>query len=93
MYPANRQIKLKIKGLGFTQAQVAKEIGISYSYFTKLLQIPLNPQWRARTEQAINRLLVNRKKQQQRVLEWVENPESGYFDEQYYKEQEHNADE
>lgn len=84
---ANRQIKLQIRGLGFTQAQVAQEMGISYSYFTRLLQLPLNPHFKQLTDNAIKSLVKKRYKQQKEVLEWVENPKSGLLGEDYYKEQ------
>ncbi len=85
MYMANRDIKLMIKELGFTQAQVAKEMGISYSYFTKLLQIPLNPCFKQKTNTAIRRLLRKRKAQQEEVVQWLNNPKSGLLGKDWYK--------
>lgn len=85
MYTANHKIKSVIKSLGFNQAKVAKEMGISYSYFTKLLQLPLSPQWAKRVDTAIRRLLRKRKAQQEEVVQWFENPASGLLDEDWYK--------
>lgn len=85
MYMANHEIKSLIRSLGFTQAQVAKEMGISYSYFTKLLQIPLNPRFKKKTNTAIRRLLRKHKAQQEEVVQWFENPKSGLLGEDWYK--------
>lgn len=85
MYTANHRIKLLIKSSGFNQAKVAKEMGISYSYFTKLLQLPLNPQWAKRVDKAIKQLLHERNIEEQKVLAWFDNPESGLLGEDWYK--------
>ena len=85
MYTANHEIKSLIKSSGFNQAKVAKEMGISYSYFTKLLQLPLSPQWAKRVDKAIKQLLHERNIEEKRVLEWYENPKSGLLGEDWYK--------
>lgn len=54
---ANLDVKTAIRRFKLTQAQVAKEMDISYSYFTTLLQTPINPQ---RKRQAIERLVQKR---------------------------------
>ncbi len=85
MYLANRDVKFTIKRLGFTQAQVANEMGISYSYFTKLLQLPLSPQWAKRVDKALKQLLHERNIQDQKVVQWFDNPKSGLLGEDWYK--------
>lgn len=92
MYTTNKNIKLTIKRMGLNQALVAQEIGISYSYFTKLLQAPLSPQWEHRTRMAIQNLLKKQKQQQQKVLEWFDNPESGLLGDDYYKKEGRNIE-
>lgn len=62
MYTANHEIKSLIKSLGFNQAKVASEMGISCSYFTKLLQLPLSPQWTRRVNKAVCELIEKRRK-------------------------------
>lgn len=85
MNKANLDVKFEIKRLGFSQAQVAEEMGISYSYFTKLLQIPLNPRFRRLTNNALQKLVKKRQAQQQIVLDWYNNPESGLLGDDFYK--------
>lgn len=85
MYKANLDVKFEIKRLGFTQAEVAQEMGISYSYFSKLLQLPLSPRFRRLTNQALKGLVKKRQNQQQAVLDWYSNPESGLLDDDFYK--------
>lgn len=92
MYTANHEIKSLIKSLGFNQAKVAKEMGISYSYFTKLLQLPLNPRFRRRTDTALKSLVKKRYEQQKKVLEWVEDPKSGLLGDDYYKKEGRNIE-
>lgn len=84
MYTANHEIKSLIKSLGFNQAQVANEMGISCSYFTKLLQLPLSPQWVKRVDKALKQLLHERNIQDQKVVQWYENPKSGLLGDDYY---------
>lgn len=81
MYAANHEIKSLIKSLGFNQAKVAKEMGISYSYFTKLLQLPLSPQWAERVDKALKQLLHERNIEEQKVVQWLDNPKSDLLDE------------
>lgn len=88
MYTANHKIKSLIKSLGFNQAKVAKEMGISYSYFTKLLQLPLSPQWDARVYKAINQLLHERNIEEQKVVQWFDNPKSGLLPKDFYDKKE-----
>ena len=85
MYTANHEIKSLIKSLGFNQAKVAKEMGISYSYFTKLLQLPLSPRFRNRTDTALKSLVKKRYEQQKKVLEWAEDPKSGLLGDDFYR--------
>lgn len=85
MYLANRDVKFTIKRLGFTQSQVANEMGISCSYFTKLLQLPLSPQWTRRVNKALKQLLHERNIEEQKVVQWFDNPKSGLLDEDWYK--------
>ena len=74
---ANEEIKSLIKSLGFNQAKVAKEMGISYSYFTKLLQLPLSPLWAKRVDKALKQLLHERNIQDQKIIQWLDNSKSG----------------
>ena len=85
MYTANHKIKSLIKSLGFNQAKVANEMGISCSYFTKLLQLPLSPQWVKRVDKALKQLLHERNIQDQKVVQWFDNPKSGLLGEDWYK--------
>lgn len=85
MYAANHEIKSLIKSLGFNQAKVAKEMGISYSYFTKLLQLPLSPQWAERVDKALKQLLYERNIEEQKAVQWFDNPKSDLLDEGWYK--------
>ena len=85
MYTANHEIKSLIKSLGFNQAKVANEMGISCSYFTKLLQLPLSPQWAKRVDKALKQLLHERNIQDQKVVQWFDNPKSGLLGEDWYK--------
>ena len=85
MYTANHEIKSLIKSLGFNQAQVANEMGISCSYFTKLLQLPLSSQWTRRVDKALKQLLHERNIQDQKVVQWFDNPKSGLLGEDWYK--------
>lgn len=80
MYAANHEIKSLIKSLGFNQAKVAKEMGISYSYFTKLLQLPLSPQWAERVDKALKQLLHERNIEEQKVVQWFDDPKSDLLD-------------
>ena len=82
MYAANHEIKSLIKSLGFNQA---KEMGISYSYFTKLLQLPLSPQWAERVDKALKQLLHERNIEEQKAVQWFDDPKSGLLDEGWYK--------
>lgn len=92
MYLANRDVKFTIKRLGFTQSQVANEMGISYSYFTKLLQLPLSPRFRRRADTALKSLVKKRYEQQKKVLEWAEDPKSGLLGDDYYKKEGRNIE-
>ena len=85
MYMANHEIKSLIKSLRFSQAQVAKEMGISYSYFSKMLQVPLSPQWARRVDKALKQLLHERTTEEQKVAQWFDNPKSGLLGEDWYK--------
>lgn len=85
MYMANHEIKSLIKSLRFSQAQVAKEMGISYSYFSKMLQVPLSPQWAKRVDKALKQLLHERTTEEQKVVQWFDNPKSGLLGEDWYK--------
>ena len=85
MYMANHEIKSLIKSLRFSQAQVAKEMGISYSYFSKMLQVPLSPQWARRVDKALKKLLNERNIEEQKVVQWFDNPKSGLLGEDWYK--------
>ena len=85
MYATNHEIKSLIKSLGFNQAKVAKEMGISYSYFTKLLQLPLSPQWAERVDKALKQLLHERNIEEQKAVQWFDNPKSDLLDEGWYK--------
>ena len=85
MYAANHEIKSLIKSLGFNQAKVAKEMGISYSYFTKLLQLPLSPQWAERVDKALKQLLHERNIEEQKAVQRFDNPKSDLLDEGWYK--------
>ena len=85
MYAANHEIKSLIKRLGFNQAKVAKEMGISYSYFTKLLQLPLSPQWAERVDKALKQLLHERNIEEQKAVQWFDDPKSDLLDEGWYK--------
>lgn len=85
MYAANHEIKSLIKSLRFSQAQVAKEMGISYSYFSKMLQVPLSPQWARRVDKALKQLLHERNIEEQKVVQWFDNPKSGLLGEDWYK--------
>lgn len=85
MYAANHEIKSLIKSLGFNQAKVAKEMGISYSYFTKILQLPLSPQWAKRVDKALKQLLHERNIEEQKAVQWFDNPKSDLLDEGWYK--------
>lgn len=82
---ANEEIKSLIKSLGFNQAQVAKEMGISYSYFTKLLQLPLSPQWAKRVDKALKQLLHERNIQDQKIIQWLDNSKSGLLSKDWCK--------
>ena len=84
MYTANHEIKSLIKSLGFNQAKVAKEMGISCSYFTKLLQLPLSPLWARRVDKALKQLLHERSIEEQKIIQWYENPKSGLLGDDYY---------
>lgn len=57
-------VKLAIRRFGLTQAQVAKEMGISYSYFTRLLQMPLNPRYKRLARKSIEKLVNDRTDEQ-----------------------------
>ena len=85
MYAANHEIKSLIKSLGFNQAKVAKEMGISYSYFTKLLQLPLSPQWAKRVDKALKQLLHERNIQDQKIIQWLDNSKSGLLSKDWCK--------
>ena len=85
MYAANHEIKSLIKSLGFNQAKVAKEMGISYSYFTKLLQLPLSPQWAERVDKALKQLLHERNIEEQKVAQWFDDPKSNLLFASDYK--------
>lgn len=85
MYTANHKIKSLIKNLRFSQAQVAKEMGISYSYFSKMLQVPLSPQWARRVDKALKQLLYERTTEEQKVVQWFDNPKSELLDEDWYR--------
>lgn len=85
MYMANHEIKSLIRSLRFSQAQVAKEMGISYSYFAKLLQLPLSPQWARRVDKALQQLLHERATEEQKAVKWLDNPKSGLLDEDWYR--------
>ena len=85
MYAANHEIKLLIKSLGFNQAKVAKEMGISYSYFTKLLQLPLSPQWAKRVDKALKQLLHELNIEEQKAAQWFDNPKSDLLFARDYK--------
>lgn len=82
---ANHEIKSLIRSLRFSQAQVAKEMGISYSYFTKLLQLPLSPQWANRVDKALKQLLHERNIEEKKVVQWFDNPKSGLLGKDWYK--------
>lgn len=82
---ANEEIKSLIKSLVFNQAQVAQEMGISYSYFTKLLQLPLSPLWARRVDKALKQLLHERNIQDQKIIQWLDNPKSGLLSKDWYK--------
>lgn len=85
MYAANHEIKSLIKSLRFSQAQVAKEMGISYSYFSKMLQVPLSPQWTRRVDKALKQLLHERTTEEQKAVQWLDNPKSGLLGEDWYR--------
>ena len=85
MYAANHEIKSLIKSLGFNQAKVAKEMGISYPYFTKLLQLPLSPQWAKRVDKALKQLLHERNIEEQKAAQWFDNPKSDLLFARDYK--------
>lgn len=85
MYMANHEVKSLIRSLRFSQAQVAKEMGISYSYFAKLLQLPLSPQWTRRVDKALKQLLHDRTTEEQKAVQWLDNPKSGLSDEDWYR--------
>ena len=80
MYAANNEIKSLIKSWGFNQAKVEKEMVISYSYFTKLLQLPLSPQWAERVDKALKQLLHERNIEEQKAVQWFDNPKSDLLD-------------
>lgn len=82
MYLANLDVKFAIKKNGLTQKRVAKEMGISYSYFTKLLQHPLEPRFKKMTNAALQRLIDRQEKKS--VVKWYENPKSGLLGDDYY---------
>lgn len=92
MYTANHEIKSLIKSLGFNQAQVANEMGISCSYFTKLLQLPLSPQWAKRVGKALKQLLHERNIEEKKIVQWFDNPKSGLLDDDYYKKEGKNIE-
>lgn len=83
MYLANLDVKFAIKKNGLTQKRVANEMGISYSYFTKLLQYPLEPRFKKMTNDALQRLIDRQSKKA--VVKWYENPKSGLLGDDYYK--------
>lgn len=82
---ANEEIKLLIKSLGFNQAQVANEMGISCSYFAKLLQLPLSPLWAKRVDKALKQLLHERNIEEQKAVQWFDNPKSDLLFARDYK--------
>lgn len=81
----NQDIRNLIRNHGFNQVIVAREIGISYSYFTRWLCAPMTPDQRHRTLLAIKRLEKQRLQKEKRVLEWFDNSESGLLGEDWYK--------
>lgn len=81
MKSANLKLKLTIKGLGFTQLEVAEQMGISTSYFTQLLKKPLEPRYKALATDAIQTLVDNRREAQNAFLEWLNDPRTGLDDE------------
>ena len=58
---------------------------ISYSYFTKLLQLPLSPQWAERVDKALKQLLHERNIEEQKVVQWFDNPKSNLLFARDYK--------
>lgn len=80
MKSANLKLKLTIKGLGFSQQEVAEQMGISDGYFNRLLGKPLNAHYKALTTEAIHTLVNNRREQQKAFLAWLNDPQIGLDD-------------
>lgn len=58
---------------------------ISYSYFTKLLQLPLSPQWAERVDKALKQLLHEHNIEEQKVAQWFDDPKSNLLFARDYK--------
>lgn len=64
----NNKIKNCIKKLGFKQIEVSKQMGISYNYFTKLLQEPILPNMETRITKAVCELIEKRRKDENEFI-------------------------
>lgn len=76
----NLKLKFTIKGLGLTQEEIANEIGISVSYFNRLITKPLKPRLKVQINDAIETLVNEHRKQQDDFLELLASFETSNSD-------------
>lgn len=57
MTNVNKELKMTIKNNELSQAIVAWKMGISPTYFSKMLQKPLKPEWKEKAIAAIKTLV------------------------------------